>query len=176
MKRLFFCCCCFFLLQASAGAQFIVMKVDGIGGESARFRDKTELLGFILEGSSLQTTSAGGGLAAGKRSYQPVTVLKQSGASSPLLFQLFFTGRHIKEIIIENHRLDPKSGKQILVSVNTFKNVIVTGFKQSTGTAKNDAFTMAANNIQYDEIIFSFQEIIMEYKTGNVLVQDNLGR
>jgi type VI protein secretion system component Hcp len=62
------------------------MKVDGIAGESAKYKDKTELPGFAMEGSSSQTTATGGGMAAGKRSYQPVTILKQTGACSPLLF------------------------------------------------------------------------------------------
>ena len=60
-------------MSSITNSQTIVLKVDGMKGEStkAKFKDKTELLGFVLEGFALQSTSAGGGMATGKRSYQP---------------------------------------------------------------------------------------------------------
>ena len=101
MRKLLFTINCFLLLSI-ANAQTLVMKADGIKGESdkAKFKDKTELLGFVLEGNSPQSSTAGGGMATGKRVYQPITILKQSGTSSPMLFQHFFMGRFIREITI----------------------------------------------------------------------------
>jgi len=176
MNKFFFLIVSFCLLHPYLNAQFFVMKLDGIAGESARFKDKTELLGFVMEGSSSQSTTTGGGMAAGKRSYQPATFLKLAGASSPLLFQNFYMGRFIREISIEYYKTDSKAGKEILEYVITFRNVLVTGFKQFTGTVKNERFEIANNNMLYDEVKFNFQEIILDYKRGNIIAQDNISR
>ena len=174
MRKLFFFLSSFILFN-TINAQTIVWKVDGIKGESdkAKFSDKTELLGIVMEGSSSQGTTAGGGMAAGKRSYQPIVILKQTGASSPLLFQSFFTGKHIKEIVIEYYKTD-KTGVEVLDYSLTLKNVIITGFKQFTGPLKNERFDPANDNVLCDEIKFNFQEIISEYKKGGIIAQDNI--
>ena len=175
MRKLFFFLGSFILFN-TINAQTIVLKVDGIKGESdkAKFSDKTELLGVVMEGSSSQGSATGGGMAVGKRSYQPIIILKQTGASSPLLFQSFFTGKHIKEIVIEYYKTDNKTGAQILDYSLTLKNVIITGFKQFAGPLKNERFDPANDNLLCDEIKFNFQEIIAEYKKGGIIVQDNI--
>ena len=100
MRKLLFFLGSFVLFYTITNAQTIVWKVDGIKGESdkAKFSDKTELLGIVMEGSSSQGTTAGGGMAAGKRNYQPIVILKQTGASSPLLLQSFFMGNTLKRL------------------------------------------------------------------------------
>lgn len=180
MKKILFTIGCFILFSIT-NAQTIVLKVDGMKGEStkAKFQDKTELLGFVLEGSTLQSTSAGGGMATGKRSYQPVTILKQTGAISPLLFQNFYSGRHIREVVVEYYKVDNsfvtgKTGAEVLDYSITFKNVIITGFKQFAGPLKNERFDPVNKNALCDEIKFNFQEIILEYKKGSVIAQDNI--
>lgn len=173
MRKLFFLLGSFILFN-TINAQTIVMKVDGIKGESdkAKFSDKTELMGVVLEGSSSQGTT-GGGMAVGKRSYQPIVILKQTGASSPLLFQNFFMGKHIKEIVIEYYKTE-KTGVEVLDYSLTFKNVIITGFKQFAGPLKNERFDPTNDNTLCDEVKFNFQEIIAEYKKGGIVVQDNI--
>ena len=176
MRELFLIISIFILFYSNMNAQFFVMKVDGVAGESVRFKDKTELLGFVMEGNSSQSTAAGGGMAAGKRSYQPATILKQAGASSPILFQNFYTGKLIKEISIEYYKTDSKAGKEILEYVITYRNVFITGFKQFTGTVKDERFEIANNSMLYDELKFNFQEIMLDYKRGNIIAQDNIMR
>ncbi|MGZ8511715.1 MAG: type VI secretion system tube protein TssD [Chitinophagaceae bacterium] len=176
MRKLFFTTVCLIML-AIAHAQTIVMKVDGIKGESAKakFIDKTELAGLIMEGNSSQNTAAGGGMATGKRVYQPITILKQSGASSPLLFQNFFMGRAIREIVIEYYKTE-KPGVEILEYSITLKNVVITGFRQFAGPLKNEKFDPVNDNLLHDEVKFIFQEIILDYKKGGIMVQDNILR
>ncbi|MGZ8557244.1 MAG: type VI secretion system tube protein Hcp [Chitinophagaceae bacterium] len=176
MRKLFLIVCGFILSYSNINAQFFVLKAEGIAGESVRFKDKTELMGFVMEGSSSQSTATGGGMAAGKRIYQPATILKQAGASSPILFQNFYTGRFIREISIEYYKTDSKAGKDILEYVITFRNVTINGFKQFAGTAKNERFEIAGNNMMYDEVKFNFQEIMLDYKRGNIIAQDNIMR
>lgn len=157
--------------------QNIVMKIDGVPGESlaAKFKDKTELLAFILEGASPQAIATGGGMAAGKRSYKPVVILKQSGAASPVLFQNFFMGRMIKDVAIEFYKQD-RTGVQALDYIIILKNVNISGFKQFSGAVKNDKFNVSGNTLLYDEIEFSFREIVVDHKKSGVIVQDNLLR
>ncbi len=175
MRKLLFFLGSFILLNTITNAQTIVWKVDGIKGESdkAKFSDKTELLGVVMEGSSSQGSSAGGGMAVGKRTYQPIVILKQTGASSPLLFQSFFMGKHVKEVVIEYYKTD-KTGIEVIDYSLTLKNVIITGFKQFAGPLKNERFDPANDNALCDEIKFNFQEIIAEYKKGGIIVQDNI--
>jgi len=175
MRKLFFFLGSFILFNTITNAQTIVWKVDGIKGESdkVKFSDRTELLGVVMEGSSSQGSPSGGGMAVGKRSYQPIVILKQTGASSPLLFQSFFTGKHIKNMIIEYYKTD-KTGVELLDYSLTLKNVIITGFKQFAGPLKNERFDPPNDNALCDEIKFYFQEIIVEYKKGGIIVQDNI--
>ena len=175
MRKLFFVISSFILFYSVTNAQTIVWKVDGIKGESdkAKLSDKTELLGVVMEGSSSQGTATGGGMAVGKRSYQPIVILKQTGSSSPLLFQSFFMGKHIKEIIIEYYKTD-RMGAEVLDYSLTLKNVIITGFKQFAGPLKNERFDPTNDNTLCDEIKFNFQEIIAEYKKAGIIVQDNI--
>ena len=176
MRKIFLIISSFILFYTSMHAQFFVMKVDGVAGESAKFKDQTELLGFVMEGSSSQNIAAGGGMATGRRSYQPATILKQSGSISPLLFQNFYTGRFIREIRIEYYKTDSKSGKELLEYVITFRNAVITCFKQFTGIVKNERFNITNNSMLYDEIKFNFQEIVLDYKRGNIVTQDNISR
>ena len=166
----------FVLIDITYG-QNIVMKIDGVPGESlvAKFKDKTELLAFVLEGTSPQATTAGGGMAAGKRSYKPVIILKQSGTASPVLFQNFFMGRMIKDVAIEFYKQD-RTGVQMLDYVITLRNVNISGFKQFSGAVKNDKFNVSGNILLYDEIEFSFREVVVDHKKSGVIVQDNLLR
>ena len=177
MRKLLFTISSFILFCTITSAQTIVLKADGIKGESdkAKYKDKTELMGLVIEGSSSQSAPAGGGMATGKRTYQPVTILKQTGASSPIFFQNFFIGRFIREVVIEYYKTDKTAIgiTGVLDYSITLKNVIVTGFKQFSGPLKNERFDPVNDNILCDEIKFNFQEIILEYKKGSILAQDN---
>ena len=173
-------CSLLILLLIMAGittAQNMVMKIDGVPGESlvAKFKDKTELLAFIPEGTSPQATATGSGVVAGKRSYKPVIILKLSGAASPVLFQNFFMGRTIKDVAIEFYKQD-RTGIQTLDYVLTLKNVNISGFKQFAGSVKNEKFNVSGNTTLYDEIKFSFREIVVNHIKSGVTVQDNLLR
>ena len=175
MRRLFLTISSSVLFCTIINAQTIVLKVDGIIGESdkTKFKDKTELLGLVMEGSTSLSTAAGGGLASGKRSYQPIIILKQTGASSPLLFQNFFMGKYIREIAIEYYKTD-KTGIEVPDYIITLKNVIITGFKQFAGPLKNEKFDPVNDTILCDEVKFNFQEIILEYKKGGIIAHDNI--
>ena len=48
MRKLYLTFWGFILIYSSMNAQFFVMKVDGVAGESAKFKDKTELMGFVI--------------------------------------------------------------------------------------------------------------------------------
>jgi len=115
MRKLLFTMGSFVLFCTISYAQTIVLKVDGIKGESdkAKFKDKTELLGLLTEGSSCQGTAPGGGMAAGKRTYEPILILKQTGASSPFLFQFFLWAKRIREVAFEYYNTD-KTGIETL--------------------------------------------------------------
>jgi type VI protein secretion system component Hcp len=85
-------------------------------------------------------------------------------------------GRFITEISIEYYKTNGKTGKEILEYAITFRNVLITGFKQFSGTAKIEHFHIASNNILYDEVKFNFHEIMPDYKRGNIIAQDNISR
>lgn len=77
------------------------LKIDGIDGESNAHKHKgeIELLSFSW-GLSNQTSSTGSGGGAGKVQVSDFSIVKQMGASSPLLMEKCCSGEHIPSVTI----------------------------------------------------------------------------
>jgi len=81
------------------------LRVDGAPGESmdSNHKDWIEILSYhhgVLQPVSYSASTAGGA-AAERANFTTFTITKQVDKSSPKLFEASFTGRHIKEIVIE---------------------------------------------------------------------------
>lgn len=148
-------------------AQTITLMIEGakqgkFKAESNRskFEGKSELIGFLQEIVSPRDPASGA--ATGKTSYQPVTLLKQSGASSPQIFQAMITNELLKKVNIDFYKTD-QTGQEVNYYSITLENVSVSGYKQFIGPLDNEKFN-PANNILFDEIKLVFQKITVEEK------------
>jgi type VI secretion system secreted protein Hcp len=157
-------------------AQLITMTAEStkqgkFKGESnkSKFADKIELSGFIQEVNSPR--EAGTGIASGKRSYQPIILLKQAGVSSPQFFQAIATGEILKKVVIEFYKTEPGTGTEINYYRITLENVMVSGFKQFIGPLQNEKFNPADNTL-FDEIRLVFQKITIEENIGKTIAVD----
>ncbi len=147
------------------------IRFDGIKGESTKpqMTGKTQIEGFTWEASIPVRVGVG---ATGKRTYQPATFIKAEGAITPVLFQHFAQNKVIKEVVVEywvpKTGAAASTGAETLEYTVTFKNVMISGFKQFNGPVTDQKFDPANNNVLYDEIKFTYTEISVVYKMGNI--------
>ncbi len=157
-------------------SQLITISVDAtkqgkFKGESIRpkFADRAEIAGYVQEVNSPR--DAASGMATGRRTYQPIILLKQSGASSPQYFQALTNNESLKTVVIDFYKPDA-TGAEINHYTVTLTNATVSGYKQFIGPLENEKFN-PANNILYDEIKLSFQKIMIEDKIGKTMTIDD---
>lgn len=140
--------------------------------------DKIDLVSFVSELSAPRDPATG--MATGKRQYQPLVIVKESGASSPQFLQAAATNEVLKKVVIEVYRLD-RMGMQVLSSTITLENANVAGVKQYSGTTNSDIVSSAKHSSAmdigvYDEIRLTFQKITVESKTGGTVFTDDWGK
>jgi type VI secretion system secreted protein Hcp len=164
------------LIGLSANSQTITLTAEGtrqgkFKGESvkSKFPDRIDIYGYVQEVTSPRDPASG--MASGKRSYQPVILLKQSGASSPQFFQALTTNEILKKVVIDFYKSDA-NGSEINYYSVTLENVTVSGYKQFVGPLENEKFN-PGNNILYDEIKLSFQKITIEDRVGKTMAADD---
>ncbi|MBI3139525.1 MAG: type VI secretion system tube protein Hcp [Sphingobacteriales bacterium] len=168
-----------FFLPLSGFGQTITISVEGtkqgkFKGESqkGKFADKSELAGYLLEITSPRDVASG--QASGRRTFQPVLLLKATGASSPQFLQALSTNELLKKVVIDFYRPDP-SGMEINYFTVTLENASISGYKQFTGPLENEKFN-PVNTILYDEIKLVYQRITVEDKINKTMTTDeNMG-
>ncbi len=152
------------------------MKVEGgaknIKGEStlSGHTDQTELLGLNMEVASPRDPSSG--LPTGRRAYQPVTILKKSGPSSPVFFDALATNALLPKVIIEVYRADAVyKGIETKGTVITLENVSVSSFRIVNGRSSD--YSNSKPEVTYDEIKFVFQKITIEDVPARTMGKDD---
>lgn len=158
-----------------AHSQSYTLLVEGaiqgkFKGESvrAKFTDKTDLLGYIMEVSKSADAT---GRATGRRLYEPITVLKETGASSPQFLQALHTNEILKKVVIDFYKTNDKGILFNYYSV-TLTNATISSFKQFTGALDKERFN-PSDNLLCDEIKFTFQTISVVEKTYNITTEDS---
>lgn len=98
------------------------------------------------------------GQASGKRQYQPVTLWKTSGASSPQFFQSVTRNELIKKITLQYYRPDEIYKQNELVYTIELENALISGYRQILGTPDNPEFKAKTLGL-FDEIRIVFEKI-----------------
>ena len=126
------------------------LKVDGIPGESkdSNHKDWIEVLAFrhgAVQPVST-TASSAGGAATERAEFTPLTITKQVDKASPELWKACFTGRHIKEVVLQLYRSG--GDKQQYLEIKMEK-VLITSFDQAGGEAfPEEVITFAPGKIE----------------------------
>lgn len=147
-----------------------VFKTEAV---SKGHSDATEILGLSFEVAAPRDVATG--QASGKRQYPPLTIFKESGASSPQFVDAVTKNTAIKKIIIEVYRLDATfRGTQTLGTVITLENITVSNFRDQLGALNgNKNSDRIKQTVLYDEIKFIYEKITIEDKIGNTKAQDS---
>lgn len=131
------------------------LKIDGIDGESADSKHKSEIdLESWSWGEAQQGTgSFGGGGGAGKVSMQDFHFVMKVNKASPKLLLACASGQHIKTGVLTCRKAGKDQQEYLKI---TMSDLLVASF-QTGGSA-------AATDIPLDQISLNFSKIEYEYK------------
>ena len=134
-------------------ASDIFAKIGDIKGESPddKHKDEIEVLSFSWGVTNAGGVSPGGGLGAGKATFQDLSIVHHIDKASPLLLKACATGTHIKDAIITHRKAGKGPQEYLIVKLN---DVIITGVTHggASGQPYSESVTMA------------FAKVDLEYK------------
>ena len=118
----------------------IFAKIGDIKGESidAKHKDEIEVLSFSW-GVTNSVASASAGAAAGKATFQELSIVHSVDKSSPLLIKACATGVHLKDATITCRKAGKGQQEYLVVKMN---DVIVTGVTQNNADGQPGSETV----------------------------------
>jgi type VI secretion system secreted protein Hcp len=131
----------------------IFAKIGDIKGEStdAKHKDEIEVLSFSWGVANPASVAVGGGAAAGKATFQDLTIVHQIDKASPALIRACATGKHLKEAIITHRKAGKQQQEYFIVKMN---DVIITGV--SHGGTSGQPYS--------ESVSLAFAKVELEYK------------
>jgi type VI secretion system secreted protein Hcp len=131
----------------------IFAKIGDIKGESqdVKHKDEIEVLSFSWGVANAGVTSSGGGLGAGKATFQDLSIVHNVDKASPLLLKACATGTHLKDAIITHRKAGKEQHEYLVVKLN---DVIITGVTH--GGAGGQPFS--------ESVSLAFAKVELEYK------------
>ena len=177
MRPIIFTIASLFLISSFAFSQMSITVESNAQGkfksESRSGKDKIDLIGYMQEVAAPRDLATG--QASGKRAYQPLTIVKAVGASSPQFFQALLTNEVLKKVVIELSKANTDGSEYVYYTI-TLEDVTVANYKQYSATSATDeiaATKHSANaNAVYDEIKLGFRKITVESKDGKTMAGD----
>jgi type VI secretion system secreted protein Hcp len=132
-------------------ASDIFAKIGDIKGESQddKHKDEIEVLSFSWGVTNTQVSS-GGGAAAGKATFQDLTIVHTLDKASPSLLKACATGTHIKDAIITHRKAGKGQQEYLIVKLN---DVVITGVTHGGSSGQpileNVSLAFAKVDLQY---------------------------
>ncbi len=130
----------------------IFAKIGDIKGESpdSKHKDEIEVLSFSW-GVAHAGADSGGGIGAGKATFQDLSIVHNIDKASPLLLKACATGTHLKDVIITHRKAGKGQQEYLIVKLN---DVTITGVTH--GGASGQPYS--------ESVSFAFAKIDLEYK------------
>jgi type VI secretion system secreted protein Hcp len=134
-------------------ASDIFAKIGDIKGESTddKHKDEIEVHSFSWGVMNPAGIAVGGGAAAGKATFQDLTIVHQIDRASPALIRACATGEHLKEAIITHRKAGKQQQEYLIVKMN---DVIITGV--SHGGTSGQPYS--------ESVSLAFAKVELEYK------------
>ena len=131
------------------------LKLDGIKGESADAKHKGEIDIFSFRWGIHQTgvSATGGGGGSGKVSFQDISFVKETDASSPLLMLNCANGAHIKE---GSFVVRKAGGTQLEYLKIKLTDILISSFKDH-GSTSGDPIPMESITLNFSKVEYSYQ-------------------
>jgi type VI secretion system secreted protein Hcp len=110
------------------------LKISDIPGESTddKHKDWIEITSFShgVDQPYSDTASSAGGATAERADFDSFTITKEVDIASPKLYEASFTGKHLKEVIIEACRSGTDKQKYLEIKM---EQVLITSYRQNGG-------------------------------------------
>jgi type VI secretion system secreted protein Hcp len=131
----------------------IFAKIGDIKGESAdaKHKDEIEVLSFSWGVTNAGAIGPGGGGAAGKATFQDLTIVHHIDKASPKLLEACATGTHLKDATITHRKAGKGQQEFLIVKMN---DVIITGVIHGGTTTEPASETVS----------LAFAKVDFEYK------------
>ncbi len=131
------------------------LKIDGVEGESqdSKHKNEIEIESFSWGANNMGTASHGGGMGAGRVSFQDFNFTMRVNKASPKLMLNCSTGNHIKHAVLVCRKAGKDQQEYLKV---TFSDLLVSSY-QTNGTG-------ASGVIPMDQIGLNFSKVEFEYK------------
>ncbi len=139
------------------------LKIDGIPGESQKtgHQGEIEMDDWSFGETNTGASSYGQGTGAGRVSMQDFRFSKRVDSSSPKLFQVCASGKHLKNAVFTARRSGTEGGTPIDYLKVTFGDLIISSF---------DTSASGTDGVPRETISFNFSNLKMDYveiKLGN---------
>jgi type VI secretion system secreted protein Hcp len=135
------------------------LKIDGVPGESTddKHKDWIEILSYShgLSQPSSATSSSVGGATTERVNHQDFSVVKLLDKSSPKLYELCCTGKHIPKVSIEMCRA---GGDKLKYMEVVMEQVIISAVNPTGASQGNDAFPSEAVSFNYGKIKWTYTQ------------------
>ena len=164
---------CGALLAASVSqAVEVYAQLDGIEGGSVLAGREGWIEVFALDHEVVLALDPTSGLAIGKRTHKPLTLLKRIDKATPKLYENLILGRLVPSAQIDLVRADPSSGKSDTYFTYTLENVQVVSVKAIMPTSIDPAY---ANYGAMEEVRLVYRGIRWTDPINGVTAEDQIG-
>lgn len=136
-------------------ASDMFLKLEGISGESADSKHKGEIdiESFSFGVHQTGTASSGGGMGAGKASFNDLNIVKKADKSSPNLMLKCATGEHITSALLTVRKAGGQQQEYYKIKLT---DVLVSSF-QNTGSG-HDAIPVETLALNFAKLDFEYNE------------------
>jgi type VI secretion system secreted protein Hcp len=130
----------------------VFLKIDGVPGESADSKHKSEIdvLSYSWGVSQTGTSSYGGGGGAGKANFGDFSFMMRMNKATPKLMQACANGSHIKDATLTCRKAGDKQQEYMQYK---FYDLLISSYQ-----------TSASSEEPTESISFNFSKMEMEYK------------
>jgi type VI secretion system secreted protein Hcp len=145
-------------------------KQGAFKGESIVAQHKDKVAGIAFRYSVKAPRDAATGLASGRRTHQPVTFVKEWGASSPQIFQALVTNEILSEVLFEFYKTTDTGEGEVYHTVKLINATVAELEQFCDNDAKKD---VQHDTHELERVSFTFQRIEIESLTGQTAAIDD---
>ena len=134
-------------------ASDIFAKIGDIKGESLddKHKDEIEVLSFSWGMTNHAPMSSGGGVGAGKATFQDLSIVHRIDKASPQLMKACATGTHLKEATITQRKAGKGQQDFLVIKMN---DIIITSVTDGSAAGEGGSETVS----------LAFAKIELQYK------------
>jgi type VI secretion system secreted protein Hcp len=150
-------------------------KQGAFKGESPREAHAAKISGLSYDHSIVSPRDIATGQPSGKRQHGPITITKEWGPASPMLFSALVSNELLTSVLFEFYKTTPEGVEEVYYTV-TLTNATVSQVHYTTGTGESASSAKTQSSYdthELEEVSFTYQKIEIESKTGQTMASDD---